>query len=476
MSSRPHIAEIPYLDPFAAFGPFADEPWAMFLDSAQVCERQGRHSYIALDPWRTITAQGRRLAVDGETREGDPFALLQAELTAIRAETVPDLVPFQTGALGYFGYELGHHLERLPRAPVGEFAFPDMAVGLYDTVVAFDNLARRAWIVSSGQPESGSAGAERARARSDAFEARLRGASGDPLPMGPRPEHWPAPNWRADCERAEYETKVARVVEHIRAGDIYQANLSRGLRASLPPKLHPFHLYGRLRAINPAPFAAYLGLGEIVIASSSPERFLKLSDGWVETRPIKGTRPRGATPEKDRDEAQALLSSEKDRAENVMIVDLLRNDLSRVCRPHTVDVRELCVLESFATVHHLTSTVTGQLDAGRDAVDLLRASFPGDRSRGRRRSGRWRSSPRLKARRAVRILAPSAFSAPTARPISTLQSAPSRFARAGPVFGSAAASLPIPTRQPNSTRPSSRPRRCYAPRARWRRLRDPGRR
>ena len=377
MSSRPHIAEIPYLDPFAAFGPFADEPWAMFLDSAQVCERQGRHSYIALDPWRTITAQGRRLAVDGETREGDPFALLQAELTAIRAETVPDLVPFQTGALGYFGYELGHHLERLPRAPVGEFAFPDMAVGLYDTVVAFDNLARRAWIVSSGQPESGSAGAERARARSDAFEARLRGASGDPLPMGPRPEHWPAPNWRADCERAEYETKVARVVEHIRAGDIYQANLSRGLRASLPPKLHPFHLYGRLRAINPAPFAAYLGLGEIVIASSSPERFLKLSDGWVETRPIKGTRPRGATPEKDRDEAQALLSSEKDRAENVMIVDLLRNDLSRVCRPHTVDVRELCVLESFATVHHLTSTVTGQLDAGRDAVDLLRATFPG---------------------------------------------------------------------------------------------------
>ncbi len=205
MSSRPYTVEVPYLDPFAAFAPFADDPWAMFLDSAQVCERQGRHSYIALDPWRTITAQGRQLSVDGEDREGDPFRFLQAELAAIRSETVPELPPFQTGALGYFGYGLGHHLKRLPRAPLGDLAFPDLAIGLYDTVAAFDNLARRAWIVSSGQPKSGSAGAERARARATALEARLRATSGAPLLTGPRPEHWPAPNWRADCERADYE-------------------------------------------------------------------------------------------------------------------------------------------------------------------------------------------------------------------------------------------------------------------------------
>jgi para-aminobenzoate synthetase component I len=170
---------------------------------------------------------------------------------------------------------------------------------------------------------------------------------------------------------------VARVVEYILAGDIFQANISQRFWGELPEGVDALALYRRLRRRNPAQFAALLDYGDITIASASPERFLSLDDGLVETRPIKGTRPRGDTPEEDARLAAELLGSEKDRAENVMIVDLLRNDLSRVCRDHSVLTPEICVLESYATVHHLVSTITGRLLPDSDAVDLLRATFPG---------------------------------------------------------------------------------------------------
>jgi para-aminobenzoate synthetase component I len=177
--------------------------------------------------------------------------------------------------------------------------------------------------------------------------------------------------------RAAYEVAVARVIEYILAGDIFQANISQRFRAELPDGADALALYRRLRRRNPAPFAALLDYGDVAIVSASPERFLSFHDGLVETRPIKGTRPRGATPEEDARLAAELLGSEKDRAENVMIVDLLRNDLSRVCRDHSVLTPEICTLESYATVHHLVSTVTGRLQPDVDSVDLLRATFPG---------------------------------------------------------------------------------------------------
>jgi para-aminobenzoate synthetase component 1 len=188
------------------------------------------------------------------------------------------------------------------------------------------------------------------------------------------------------------------VIDYIYAGDIYQANLSQRFQTILPEGDSPFALYQRLRRLNPAPFAAYLNFGDIVIASASPERFLQLRGGWVETRPIKGTRPRGATPVEDKAHARELLASEKDRAENVMIVDLLRNDLSRVCRDHTVTVPELCVLESYATVHHLVSTVVGQLNPGATAIDLLRATFPG---------GSITGAPKIRAMEIIAALEPT---------------------------------------------------------------------
>jgi len=184
------------------------------------------------------------------------------------------------------------------------------------------------------------------------------------------------PGLRSNFTRAGYLQAVARVIEYVYAGDIFQANLSQRLQAPLAGT--PFELYGRLRQRNPAPFAAYLDFGDLVVASSSPERFLRIRDGRrVETRPIKGTRPRGIGPEHDAALALALAESDKDRAENVMIVDLLRNDLSRVCRPGTVRVPELFALEHYQTVHHLVSTVEGELAPEHDAVDLVRAAFPG---------------------------------------------------------------------------------------------------
>src|SRR4029077_1006948 len=176
--------------------------------------------------------------------------------------------------------------------------------------------------------------------------------------------------------RDGYLDAVARVIEYVFAGDIFQANLSQRLEAPLVGT--PLELYDRLRRRNPAPFSAYLDCGDLVVASSSPERFLRVEpDGRVETRPIKGTRPRGLGPEHDAALALALTESDKDKAENVMIVDLLRNDLSRVCRPGTVRVPELFALEQYATVHHLVSTVTGDLAPEYDALDLLRAASPG---------------------------------------------------------------------------------------------------
>ena len=202
---------------------------------------------------------------------------------------------------------------------------------------------------------------------------------------------------RSNFTRAAYLDAVARTIEYVYAGDIFQANLSQRLQA--PLREPPLELYARLRRVNPAPFAAYLDFGDVVVASSSPERFLRVHDGpLVEARPIKGTRPRGISPEHDLLLALSLAESDKDRAENVMIVDLLRNDLSRVCRPGSVRVPELFALEHYATVHHLVSTVVGELAPEHDPADLLRAAFPG---------GSITGAPKVRAMQIIAELEPT---------------------------------------------------------------------
>ncbi len=396
MPAPPLVSELPWLEPVAAYAAVAHMPAPALLESARPDHRLGRFSYLGADPFLLLTSKNGRITLGERTFTGDPFAVLQRLLRSFRLEARPDLPPFQGGAIGYLGYDLCHHLERLPYPAADDMAFPDLAMGLYDTVLAFDHAARRAFLLSSGHPETTPhARMARQRARLDQFRQLLAGAADEPLPDTLAGET----SIQANFTRPDYEAVVARTVEYILAGDIFQANISQRFRAELPHGLDALALYRRLRRRNAAPFAALLDHGETAIVSASPERFLKLEGRQVETRPIKGTRPRGATPEEDARLAAELLASEKDRAENVMIVDLLRNDLSRVCRDHTVLTPELCVLESFATVHHLVSTVTGELVADADAVDLLRATFPG---------GSITGAPKIRAMEVIAELEPTA--------------------------------------------------------------------
>ena len=387
--------EIPYLDPLLAFQPFAADPYSIFIDSALTDERLGRYSFIAADPFQTLTSKNGIVKVSNRIIKGDPFEILRQELAKYPLEHRAGLPRFQTGVAGYFAYDLCHHLEDLPTPGADDMHFPDLALGFYDVVLAFDQILRRAWILSSGYPEVGEGRPRRASSRVGEFLSRLEDAPKQ-IDVPKRTKH--SPQIRSNFPRANYEDAVQQVIDYIYAGDIFQANISQRFRAELSPEDTAFDLYQRLRYINPAPFAAYLNLGEVVIASASPERFLLLRGNRVETRPIKGTRPRGDTPASDHALANELLGSEKDRAENVMIVDLMRNDLSRICRDHSVKTPEICILESYATVHHLVSTVEGRLNPGATAVDLLRATIPG---------GSITGAPKIRAMEVIAELEPT---------------------------------------------------------------------
>ncbi|MFG1344482.1 aminodeoxychorismate synthase component I [Xanthobacter autotrophicus DSM 431] len=390
------VIEIPYRDPFAAFHAFAGAPHCALLDSAAVGDPRARWSYVAADPFQVIVSDAAGVTVDGRPVPGAPFDVLGAALAACPLAAAETPVPFRTGAIGFLGYELGRHLERLPAPRPAIPALPEMVMGLYDVLLAFDRQEQRAYLLSSGLPERGGAATIRARRRADAMLERLAGA----------PQHAPAADFTVtghfipDQPRAEVEASIARVIEYIRAGDIFQANLTQQMRAPMPAGLDDLGLYARLRTLSPSPFAAFLRCGaDMSVLSASPERFLSLlPDGRVETRPIKGTRPRSADPEEDKALAAELLASPKDRAENLMIVDLLRNDLSRVSQVGSVKVPALCALETFASVHHLVSVVVSQLKEGLGPVDLLKACFPG---------GSITGAPKIRAMEIIHELEPA---------------------------------------------------------------------
>lgn len=384
------IWPIPYRDPLAAFQPFAREERAAFLDRAAPVGNERRISYVAADPFRVIEATQAGATVDGHKGAGDPFAVLSREMEKYAA--VPDgmaPVPFAGGAIGYLGYELGGFLERLPEPQPDTLNLPMLAIGFYDLIAAFDHDRREAWIIGCGS-------AENLAARAAIFARRIAEA----------PEMPPVPNllrgafWQPELTRAEIEKRVARIIEYIRAGDIFQANFTQRFSATRPQGLGDWDIYRRLRALSPAPFATFLRCGKgLSIAGASPERFLRRDAlGAVETRPIKGTRARDPDPLRDAALARELEVSAKDRAENLMIVDLMRNDLSRVSVPGSVKVPQLCVRESFSSVHHLVSTVTGQMRTGLGPVDLLRAAFPG---------GSVTGAPKIRAQEIIHELEPA---------------------------------------------------------------------
>ncbi|MCJ2016973.1 aminodeoxychorismate synthase component I [Methylobacterium sp. E-065] len=364
--------EIPFIDPVAAAARLRSLPGLTFLDSAMRHDPLGRHSIVAADPFARFRFRDGVATLNGEPVPGGPFAALRACLAPYRIEPSPEN-PFPGGAIGYLAYDLGAALERVAPPARRAGLTDDIALNLYDTALVIDHAAGTARLVATGFPETEPAARQaRAAARLAAFADRL----GTEPPEAPG-QSGKGLTWRSNFDRQSYEDAVEKVRLYIRAGDIYQANIAQRFSADLPADFDPFALYRRLRATNPATFGAYLELEGLSIASSSPERFIRLDGRHVETRPIKGTARRLDDPEADRAVAEALLANVKERAENVMIVDLLRNDLSRVCKPGSVAVPTLCGLETYANVHHLVSVVTGQLRDGLDALDLLEGTFPG---------------------------------------------------------------------------------------------------
>ena len=364
-------------------------PHTLFLESGGTVGAGSEWTILAFDPiWRLELRDGALGRVEGprvEVLEGDPLAALaQAWPEGVTMEPRPP-VPFASGLAGYLAYELKDWIERYPRKAAREIDLPDLSLGFYDVVWAWNRVTGEAWCVSTGLPES-DAGIREERAR-ERLLAQWRLL--EPAQVGAAP-HTPStapptrstghtradrPSVTSNFTRDDYLRMVERALEHIAAGDIYQVNLAQRFRVEPAPPLPD--LYRSLRVASPAPFLAYLSLGDGGIASSSPERFFRIEGDRIETWPIKGTRPRGATPAEDLELQAALRASAKDRAENVMIVDLERNDLGRICEIGSIRVPALFEVSSHSNVHHLVSRVEGRIRPGVTPVEIIRALFPG---------------------------------------------------------------------------------------------------
>ena len=356
---------LPYFkDSQPLFSSIANQPWAVFLDSGFPYSDQGRFDIIAADPRLTLVTQGGRTAITDERGVGyseeDPFLLIKKYLT-VEVNDFDDL-PFNGGVLGYFSYDLARRLEKLPTLAKDEEHIAEMAVGIYDWAVIVDHLKQESWLV----------GNDSAHYDWDQLVEQFSTLPSDELGSDcfsvlDKPQ--------SNMSKETYGEAFEQIKHYLKEGDSYQVNLAQ--RFYSPCSGNPWGAYKVLREINPAPFSAYLNFPDVQILSSSPERFLKVVDAEVETKPIKGTRPRLKNQADNNQQISELSSSQKDQAENVMIVDLLRNDMSKSCEEGSVKVPKLFDVESFATVHHLVSTVTGRLAKGQQAIDLLRSCFPG---------------------------------------------------------------------------------------------------
>ena len=361
------LTELPYQrDSSTLFDSIAAEPWSIFLDSGYPHTDTGRYDIIASRPYMTLETRGEETVINSHagkqiSSRDDPFHLLKSQL-GDKEENLSSL-PFCGGAMGYFAYDLGRRIEHLPEIAEHDINIPDMAVGLYDWAVIVDHHQRRSWLTGRGRDE-----------RTLACWQELLGLFQNRISRHPA-NFVPRSEVKFNLDKASYARAFETIKHYIREGDCYQVNLAQ--RFMVEVSGDPWNAYLRLRQMNPAPLACYFNLPDGAVLSSSPERFLKLTNGQVETKPIKGTRRRSAFAYEDRALAVELLESEKDRAENLMIVDLLRNDLGKTCITGSISVPKLFALESFATVHHLVSTIRGQLAPGRHALDLLRGCFPG---------------------------------------------------------------------------------------------------
>ena len=362
-------------------------PWPVFLDSTRNTAQDNRYDIIAAAPFKTLTTTGSQTKIATQTTtdtiDGDPFRILQQQLEQYPRQTATSL-PFCGGAIGLFNYDLGRQIEQLPNIAIDNEASPELLVGLYDWAIITDHHLKQCFLASFKLDTATEQQWDKLLALLNSEQTTI------PQTMTV------SGKLTSQLETEQYKTAFNKIKHYIREGDCYQVNLAK--RFEITAKGDPWHAYTLLRQQNAAPFSSFFSTPHLSIMSSSPERLLKLNQGHVETKPIKGTRPRDIdNPERDIALAGELQNSIKDRAENLMIVDLLRNDLGKVCQPGSIAVPKPFALESFATVHHLVSTITGKLADDESAVSLLRACFPG---------GSITGAPKLRAMEIIEELEP----------------------------------------------------------------------
>jgi len=377
--------------PLDLFTPLANEPWAMWLDSGQSEHIDACFDILVWQPEATLCTYDDKTHIHYKKTnktiisEEDPLYLLES----VQQQVFEKLafseygLPFLGGALGYFAYDLGRRFEKLPEQAEQDINLPEMAVGLYAQAVVFDHKRKQVFLICQEE-------------KRPTLETLLQLIINKKHSQAKEPGCFVlSSRWQSNMDKASYIDKFNQVQQFLSSGDCYQINLAQRFSANYQG--NELQAYVALRNENKAPFSAFIRLENTAILSVSPERFLQLSQGKVQSKPIKGTMPRSENKQQDEKYAQQLANSIKDRAENVMIVDLLRNDISKVCKSNSVVVPKLFDIESFPAVHHLVSTVEGQLDEQYNACDLLRGAFPG---------GSITGAPKIRAMEIIEQLEP----------------------------------------------------------------------
>lgn len=361
--AKPTVTEItlpkPYREYFNTM--IARQSYPFLLESSLTNESNGRYSFMGSSPFLVLSSKGERITVrragSFKTMTGNPFEVLSEILKNFKPTSAPNDTPMTGGIVGYFGYDLRHFIEKLPRNAADDLPFPDLHLACYDRILCIDHATSKIFLVNTDYGERRISEEEKAAPTTaeDAGESAIR----------------------SNFTREGYLAAVAKAKEYIAAGDIYQVNLSQRFQTRLPDR-RPLDIYNALRSVSPASYSAYISCGGgRALISSSPEEFLTVRGERIVTRPIKGTRPRGANDDEDRALRDELWKSAKDDAELSMIVDLERNDIGKVCRYGTVQVTTPKILDSFPTVNHLSAIVEGQLRKEASPVDILKATFPG---------------------------------------------------------------------------------------------------
>lgn len=361
---KPLIEEVSTeLDAFSIYSIFKEEKESVFLDSGMDRKRLGKYSFIGLNPFITFKSKNNICVINEEEYEGNTFEELKNITKKYKFKNNTGL-PFIGGGIGYFSYDLGRNIEKLPEVAVEDVDIPDCYFNFYDNVIVIDHVNNKVYVIALGilQEHEKSINSIKERIYKGKKIEYSKGV-GDKF------------EFESNFTKEEYIKTIDKVRQYIENGDIYITNLTQ--RFTCITEKEPYEIYKTLRSINPAPFAAFMKCDGFSIVSSSPERFLQIKDGIVETRPIKGTRPRGKDKHEDIKNRQELLNSEKDKSELLMIVDLERNDLSRVCKSNSVKVTELFELEEYSTVYHLVATVKGEIRDEYTSIDCIKACFPG---------------------------------------------------------------------------------------------------